>query len=42
MLCRSEERGKNAVALLTKEKERDLDLMLCDLGSYKQITAFAI
>ena len=29
MLCRSEERGRKAVARLTREKERDLDLISC-------------
>ena len=41
MLCRSEERGREAVARLTSEKERDLDLMLCDLGDFTSIRGFA-
>ena len=40
MLCRSEERGRQAVAALTKEKERKLDLMLCDLGEFASIRSF--
>lgn len=41
MLCRNEERGRAAVAKLTQEKARDLDLMLCDLGDYASIRNFA-
>ena len=41
MLCRSEERGRAAIAALKKEKERDLDLMVCDLGDYASIREFA-
>lgn len=41
MLCRNEERGRKALAGLTKEKERDLDLMICDLGDYQSIRDFA-
>ena len=37
MLCRSEERGKAAIASLTTEKERKLDLIICDLGDYSSI-----
>ena len=40
MLCRSEERGREAVSALTKEKERDLDLMICDLGDFASIRSF--
>ena len=40
MLCRSEERGREAVSVLTKEKERDLDLMICDLGDFASIRDF--
>ncbi len=40
MLCRSEERGKKALELLTKEKERELDLMICDLGDFSSIRSF--
>ena len=41
MLCRNEERGMAAASSLTKEKERDLDLILCDLGDYDSIRDFA-
>ena len=41
MLCRSEERGKKAVAALTEGKERKLDLMICDLGDFASIRSFA-
>ena len=41
MLCRSEERGRKAIARLTETKERDLDLILCDLGDYASIRNFA-
>ena len=37
MLCRSEARGRAAIAALTAEKERKLDLLLCDLGDYSSI-----
>ena len=40
MLCRNEERGREAVSALTKEKERDLDLMICDLGDFASIRDF--
>ena len=40
MLCRNEERGREAVAKLTREKERNLDLILCDLGDYTSIRQF--
>ena len=40
MLCRNEERGRAAVATLTKEKERKLDLMICDLGDFASIRSF--
>ena len=40
MLCRSEERGKKALELLTKEKERELDLIICDLGDFSSIRSF--
>ena len=40
MLCRSEERGRKAIAKLTETKERDLDLILCDLGDYASIRNF--
>ena len=37
MLCRNEERGRAAVISLTVEKERKLDLIICDLGDYSSI-----
>ena len=37
MLCRSEERGRTAIASLTAKKERKLDLLICDLGDYSSI-----
>jgi NAD(P)-dependent dehydrogenase (short-subunit alcohol dehydrogenase family) len=41
MLCRSEKRGKEAFDTLMAEKERDLELILCDLGDYDSIRDFA-
>ena len=41
MLCRNEERGRAAIAGLTADKDRDLDLILCDLGDYESIRNFA-
>ena len=40
MLCRNGERGKEAVAKLTENRSRDLDLILCDLGDYESIRNF--
>ena len=40
MLCRSEERGKKAVAGLSKKNDRKLDLMICDLGEFASIRRF--
>ena len=40
MLCRDEARGRAALAELTREKERDLDLMICDLGDYASVRNF--
>lgn len=40
MLCRSEERGREALAKLTAEKARNLDLILCDLGEFASIRNF--
>ena len=37
MLCRNEKRGKTAITSLTAEKERKLDLIICDLGDYSSI-----
>lgn len=42
MLCRSEERGKAAFARLTENRERSLDLILCDLGDYESIRNFVM
>lgn len=41
MLCRSEKRGREAVEKMTQDKPRDLELILCDLGDYDSIRAFA-
>ncbi len=41
MLCRNEKRGKEALELLTENADRRLDLMLCDLGDFASIRAFA-
>ena len=41
MLCRSEERGKKALSKLMQKKDRQLDLVLCDLGDYDSIRHFA-
>ena len=42
MLCRSRERGQNALDKLKEEKPgRKLDLILCDLGDYSSIRDFA-
>ena len=40
MLCRSEERGRKAFAELLRDKERKLDLMICDLGDFASIRGF--
>ena len=40
MLCRSEKRGREALAKLSEKKERQLELMLCDLGDYASIRSF--
>ena len=40
MLCRSEERGRKALAELMREKNRKLDLMICDLGDFASIRSF--
>lgn len=41
MLCRSKERGEAALKdLLKANPERSLNMMLCDLGSYKSIMSF--
>ncbi len=41
MLCRNEERGKEALAKLKEKEERQLELILCDLGDYDSIRGFA-
>lgn len=40
MLCRSEKRGKEALQKLSDKKDRQLELMLCDLGDYDSIRSF--
>ncbi|MCR5227321.1 MAG: SDR family oxidoreductase [Eubacterium sp.] len=40
MLCRSEERGREALEKLQQNKSRKLDLILCDLGDYESIRKF--
>ncbi len=41
MLCRSEERGRKAYDRLMEEPGRDLHLILCDLGDFDSVRAFA-
>ncbi len=41
MLCRSEKRGKDALAKLLEKNERQVELMLCDLGDFDSIRSFA-
>ena len=41
MLCRNEERGKEALTKLMENKDRRLELLLCDLGDYDSIRHFA-
>lgn len=41
MLCRSDQRGREALARLREQKHRQLELMLCDLGDYASIRSFA-
>ena len=40
MLCRSEKRGLEAFQKLMEKKERQIELMLCDLGDYSSIRSF--
>ena len=40
MLCRNEKRGQEALARLTAETDRKLDLMICDLGDFASIRDF--
>ncbi len=42
MLCRSEERGRQAWDEVMKEPGRDVSLMLCDLGSMESIRQFVL
>ncbi len=41
MLCRSEKRGKEALEKLSQKRDRKLELILCDLGDFSSIRAFA-
>ena len=41
LLCRSEKRGREALARLQERKDRRLELMLCDLGDFASIRSFA-
>lgn len=40
MLCRSEKRGKEALQKLIENKDRQIELMICDLGNYASIRSF--
>jgi len=40
MLCRSKARGEEALLELSSKKERDIQLMFCDLGSMENIRTF--
>ncbi|MBO4457393.1 MAG: SDR family oxidoreductase [Butyrivibrio sp.] len=40
MLCRNEKRGREAFQKLTEKKDRQIELMLCDLGDYSSIRSF--
>ena len=40
MLCRNEKRGQEALERLTREKNRKLYLMICDLGDFASIRSF--
>ena len=40
MLCRDENRGRQAFLTLKEKKDRKLDLILCDLGDYASIKRF--
>ncbi len=40
MLCRNEERGREALEKLKEKEERQLELILCDLGDYDSIRGF--
>ena len=41
MLCRSEARGRQALDEILQKPDRDVRLMLCDLGSMSSIRDFA-
>ena len=41
LLCRNEKRGREALNKLMEQKDRRLELRLCDLGDYDSIRAFA-
>ena len=41
MLCRNEQRGRDALAKLQVKTDRKLDLMFCDLGDLSSVRAFA-
>lgn len=41
MLCRNEKRGKEALEKLSEKSDRQLDLMLCDLGDLSSVKVFA-
>jgi len=41
MLCRNEQRGREAMVKLSENTGRKLDLMLCDLGDLSSVRAFA-
>lgn len=41
MLCRNEKRGMEALNTLSEKSNRKLELMLCDLGDFSSIKAFA-
>ena len=41
MLCRNEERGREALLKLTEKRQRKLDLILCDLGDFESVRNFA-
>lgn len=41
MLCRSKQRGEEALEKLAAKKDRKLDLILCDLGDFESVRSFA-
>lgn len=43
MLCRNEKRGREAYEFLKQERpERNIDLMLCDLGNLRSFRSFVL